>query len=85
MYVYDMCVCMCVCTCTFMCVCVCVCVCVCMEPTLAFLPVKSHGQWSLVGYSPWNCKRVRHNLVTKQQNIHTHMYSILAVYLTNLC
>ena len=28
---------------------------------------KSHGQRSLVGYSPWACKRVGHNLVTKQQ------------------
>ena len=28
---------------------------------------KSHGQKSLVGYSPWNCKESRHNLVTKQQ------------------
>ena len=26
-----------------------------------------HGQRSLVGYSPWGCTRVRHNLVTKQQ------------------
>ena len=28
---------------------------------------KSHGQRSLVGYSPWGCKRVRHDLVTKQR------------------
>ena len=28
---------------------------------------KSHGQRSLVGYSPWGCKRVRLNLVTEQQ------------------
>ena len=27
----------------------------------------SHGQRSLVGFSPWGCKRVGHNLVTKQQ------------------
>ena len=27
----------------------------------------SHGQRSLAGYSPWGRKRVRHNLVTKQQ------------------
>ena len=30
------------------------------------LPGKSHGQRTLVGYSPKGCKRVRHNLVTKQ-------------------
>ena len=23
------------------------------QPTPAFLPGESHGQWSLVGYSPW--------------------------------
>ena len=32
-----------------------------------FLPGKFYGQRSLVGYSPWSCKRVRHDLVTKQQ------------------
>ena len=37
------------------------------QPTLVFLPGKSHGQKSLVGYSPWGPKRVEHNLVTKQQ------------------
>ena len=36
-------------------------------PTPAFLPGKSHGQRSLVGYSPWGCKRAGHNLTTKQQ------------------
>jgi len=31
------------------------------------LPGKSHGQRSLLGYSPWGHKRVGHNVVTKQQ------------------
>ena len=31
------------------------------QPTPVFLPGKSHGQSSLVGYSPWGCQRVRHN------------------------
>ena len=35
--------------------------------TLVFLPGKSHGQRSLAGYSPWCCKRIRHDLVTKWQ------------------
>ena len=26
------------------------------QPTSVFLPGKSHGQRSLVGYSPWGCK-----------------------------
>ena len=37
------------------------------QPTPVFLPGKSHGQRSLVGYSPWGQKRVRQDLMTKQQ------------------
>ena len=37
------------------------------HPTPVVLPGKSHGQRSLVGYSPWGCKRVRNDLATKQQ------------------
>ena len=37
------------------------------QPTAVFLPGKSHGQRSLVGHSPWDGKRVGHNLVPKQQ------------------
>ena len=36
------------------------------QPTPVFLPGKSHGQRSLVGYRPWVC-RVGCDLVTKQQ------------------
>ena len=32
-----------------------------------FLSAKSHGHRRLAIYSPWGLKRVRHNLVTKQQ------------------
>ena len=35
--------------------------------TPVFLPKKSHGQRSLVGYSSWGCRRDRHDLETKQQ------------------
>ena len=38
------------------------------QPTPVFLPGKSHGQRSLVDYSPWGCRRVRHDLATKQQH-----------------
>ena len=34
------------------------------HPTPVFLPGKSHGQRSLVGYSPWDLKRAGHNLAT---------------------
>ena len=37
-----------------------------------FLPAKSHGKRSLVGHSPWGCKRVRHDLLTKQQQQRLH-------------
>ena len=40
------------------------------QPTPVFLPGKSHGQRNLVSYGPWGCKRVRHDLVTKQQHQH---------------
>ena len=36
------------------------------QPTPVFLPGKSHGQRSLVGYNPWGCKRIRRDLTTKQ-------------------
>ena len=39
------------------------------QPTPVFLPGKSHGQRNLVGYSPWDHKRIRHGLATKQQNL----------------
>ena len=35
--------------------------------TAVFLPGKSHGQRSLVGYRPWGHRRVKHDLVSKQQ------------------
>ena len=37
------------------------------QPTPLFLCGKSHAQRALEGYSPWDRKRVRHNLATKQQ------------------
>ena len=40
--------------------------------TPVFLPGKSHGQRSLVGYSPWDLKRVRLDLVTRQQQKQQH-------------
>ena len=37
------------------------------QHTPVFRPWKSHGQRSLVGYSPWGRKRVGQDLATKQQ------------------
>ena len=36
------------------------------QPMTMFLTGKSRGQRSLAGSSPWGCKRVRHDLATKQ-------------------
>ena len=36
-----------------------------MTTPSSILPGKSHGQRSLVGYNPWGCKRVGHDLATK--------------------
>ena len=38
------------------------------QSPLVLLPGKSHGQQSLVGYSPWCPKRVGYDLVTKNNN-----------------
>jgi len=35
------------------------------QPIPVFLSGKSYGQRSLVGYSPWYCEIVRHNLATE--------------------
>ena len=48
------------------------------------LPGKSHGQRSLVGYSPWDHKRVEHNIVTKQQPtiiVYTYIYIHIYMYI----
>ena len=37
------------------------------QPAPIFLPGESQGQRSLAGYGPWGCKRVRHDLETKQE------------------
>ena len=34
------------------------------QPTPVFLPGEFHGLRSLTGYSPWGCKRVRHDWLT---------------------
>ena len=45
------------------------------QPIPVFLPGKSCGQRSLVGYSPWHCKRVRHDWATK----HAYLIAILFI------
>ena len=42
------------------------------QPTPEFLPGKSHGQRSLMGYSPWACKEL-----DTTEHAHTHLLSKL--------
>ena len=39
------------------------------NPLQCSCPENPQGQRSPVGYSPWHCKRVQHDLVTKQQQL----------------
>ena len=47
------------------------------QPTPVFLPGESLGQRSLVGYSPWGCKRVGHNW---NDLAHTHAHKWTHTY-----
>ena len=42
------------------------------QPTPVFLPGESHGQRSLLGYSPWGCKQLD---MTKHTHSHTHTHT----------
>ena len=42
------------------------------QPTPVFLPEKSHGQRSLVGYSPWGRKE---SDATERRSVHAHIVS----------
>ena len=48
------------------------------QPSPVFLLGKSHGERSLVGYSPWGRKRIGQDLVTKQQQqqIYHHLSTL---------
>ena len=35
----------------------------------SILAWESYGQWSLVGYSPYGHKRVRHNMATEKRQL----------------
>ena len=45
------------------------------QPTPVFMPGKSHRQRGLVGYSPWGCERVGHDLATE------HIYCLISMLL----
>ena len=49
--------------------------------TPVFLPGKFHEQRNLVGYSPWGCKKVGHDLMTKQQQTLLYLNKSVALSL----
>ena len=46
------------------------------QPTPVFLPGKSHGQRSLVGYSPWYCKMMD---TTKHTHTQDHVWGVCRI------
>ena len=46
-----------------------------MLPTPVFLPRKSHGQRSLVGYSPWGHKELDMTNLLTHTHTHTHTHN----------
>ena len=52
------------------------------QPNPVFLPEKFHGQRSLVGYSPWGHKRVRHNWLTEHAATYIYVKPHLPVHPT---
>ena len=53
-------------------------------PTPVFLPRQSHRRRSLAGFSPWRCKRVGHDLVTKQQQMIEQFLFIQQIFIAYL-
>ena len=49
------------------------------QPTLVFLLGESHGQKSLVGYSPWVHKES--DMTEATENTHTHTHTHTYVYI----
>ena len=47
------------------------------QPIPVFLPGESHGQRSLVDYSVWGLKRVRHDLGTTDENFKVTVITVL--------
>ena len=52
------------------------------QPTSVLLPGKSHGQWSLVGYSPWGRKE---SDTKEYTHTHTHTHTHTPVMQTLVC
>ena len=54
------------------------------QPTPVFLPGKYHKQRNLMGYNPWGCKRIIHDLATKWQSTATYyiLFIIFGIHCT---
>ena len=57
-----------------------------LHPTPAFLPGKSHGQRSLVGYSPWGCKELHTTeRLTLSLSLFFRILSMHQYFIATLC
>ena len=69
-----------------------------MAPTPVLLPGKSHEQMSLVGYSPWGCKKDRIEQLKNNNNqiiywsvylssvsLSIHLLSTYSLFLSSIC
>ena len=55
------------------------------QPAPVFLPGKSHGQRSLAGYSPWDCKELdRIQCACARAHTHTQTFNIYQVLISRL-
>ena len=54
------------------------------QPTPIFLPGKSHGQRSLVGYSPWACRVGITEQLNNNDNVHCNIFLQMPRYGNNL-
>ena len=44
------------------------------QPTPVLLSGESHGQRSVVGCSPWGCRRVEHSLATEHMHVGVYRF-----------
>ena len=49
-----------------------------------FLPGESHGQRSLVGFSPWGHKELDKTEATAHTHTHTHTYTVIDTYINTV-
>ena len=54
------------------------------QPILLFFPGESHGQRSLVGYSPWGCKESDTTEATQHARMHIYIICRISTQASNM-